>query len=72
LIGDPVRLRQVLLNLVGNGVKFTERGEVVIRVQPITHAQGRIKLRFEITDTGIGLTREQTNLLFQPFMQADT
>ena len=72
LIGDPVRLRQIMLNLVGNGVKFTERGEVIIRVQPITHAQGRIKLRFEITDTGIGLTPEQTKKLFQPFMQADT
>ena len=72
LVGDPIRLRQVLLNLVGNGIKFTDQGEVVVRVQPLSHAQGRIKLRFEITDTGIGLTAEQTKNLFQPFMQADT
>jgi len=72
LVGDPGRLRQVLLNLVGNGIKFTDRGEVVVRIQPQTHAQGRIKLRFEVTDTGIGLTQEQTKKLFQPFMQADT
>jgi PAS domain S-box-containing protein len=72
LVGDPIRLRQVLLNLVGNGIKFTERGEVIVRVQPFFHAQGKIKLRFEITDTGIGLTTEQTQKLFQPFVQADT
>ena len=72
LVGDPVRLRQVLLNLVGNGMKFTEQGEVVVRVQPQLHSHGRIKLRFEVTDTGIGLTPEQTRKLFQPFMQADT
>ena len=72
LVGDPIRLRQVLLNLVGNGIKFTERGEVVVRVTPLLHAHGRIKLRFEVTDTGIGLTAEQTKKLFQPFVQADT
>ena len=72
LVGDPIRLRQVLLNLVGNGIKFTDHGEVVVRVSPLLHAKGRIKLRFEVTDTGIGLTPEQTKLLFQPFVQADT
>ena len=72
LVGDPVRLRQVLLNLVGNGVKFTEHGEVIVRVQPQSHSHGRINLRFEVTDTGIGLAPEQTRKLFQPFMQADT
>ena len=72
LVGDPARLRQVLLNLVSNGFKFTEQGEVVVRVQPQSHSHGRIKLRFEITDTGIGLNPEQTAKLFQPFMQADT
>ena len=72
LVGDPSRLRQVLLNLVANGIKFTDRGEVVVRVQPLMHSHGRIKLRFEITDTGIGLTEEQTKKLFQPFMQVDT
>jgi len=72
LVGDPGRLRQVLLNLVGNGIKFTEAGEVVVRVQPQSHAHGRVKLRFEIADTGIGLTPEQTQKLFRPFVQADT
>ena len=72
LVGDPGRLRQVLLNLVGNGIKFTESGEVVVRVQPQSHAHGRVKLRFEIADTGIGLTPEQTQKLFRPFVQADT
>ena len=72
LVGDAIRLRQVLLNLVGNGIKFTEKGEVVVRVQPLVHSRGEIKLRFEICDTGIGLTTEQTQKLFQPFMQADT
>jgi PAS domain S-box-containing protein len=72
LVGDSARLRQVLLNLIGNGIKFTNQGEVVVRVQSQSHAHGRIKLRFEITDTGIGLTPEQTRKLFQPFMQADT
>ena len=72
LVGDPIRLRQVLLNLVINGIKFTEQGEVVVRVHPLMHSHGRIKLRFEIKDTGIGLTEEQTKKLFQPFMQADT
>jgi two-component system, sensor histidine kinase and response regulator len=71
LMGDPVRLRQVLLNLAGNGIKFTEHGEVVVRVQQQFHSQGRSHLRFEVTDTGIGLTGEQTQKLFQPFVQAD-
>ena len=72
LVGDPGRLRQVLLNLVGNGIKFTDQGEVVVRVQTQFHSQRRIKLRFEISDTGIGLTPEQSKKLFQPFVQADT
>jgi PAS domain S-box-containing protein len=72
LTGDAIRLRQVLLNLVGNGIKFTDRGEVIVRIQPLVHARGEIRLRFEISDTGIGLTPEQTQKLFQQFMQADT
>jgi two-component system, sensor histidine kinase and response regulator len=72
LKGDPARLRQVLLNLAGNGIKFTEQGEVVVRVRQQFFSQGRSNLRFEVTDTGIGLTEEQTQKLFQPFVQADT
>ena len=72
LIGDPDRLRQVLLNLVGNAIKFTEQGEVLVRIQMLAHARSRIKLRFEVTDTGIGLTEEQMKKLFRPFIQADT
>ena len=72
LTSDANRLQQVLLNLVSNGVKFTDRGEVVLRIQPLYHGQGKITLRFEITDTGIGLNDEQIKRLFQPFEQADT
>jgi two-component system, sensor histidine kinase and response regulator len=72
LLGDPSRLRQVLLNLVGNGIKFTEAGEVVVRAQVLQRQPERIQLRVEVSDTGIGLTEEQSNKLFQPFVQADT
>jgi PAS domain S-box-containing protein len=72
LVGDHIRLRQVLLNLVGNGVKFTERGEVVVRVLRLFQTKNKINLRFEVSDTGIGLTPEQIQKLFQPFMQVDT
>jgi len=72
LKGDPGRLRQVLLNLVGNGVKFTDRGEVVVRVQPLQQSPGKIVLRFEVADTGVGLTADEIKQLFQPFTQVDT
>jgi PAS domain S-box-containing protein len=72
LTGDPSRLRQVLLNLVGNGIKFTERGEVVVRVQTQFQSGEKIRVRFEITDTGVGLAADQIKQLFQPFVQADT
>ena len=71
LFGDPSRLRQVLLNLAGNAVKFTDRGEISIRagLRP-TAAPGSV--RFEVRDTGIGVPREKQDLLFRPFSQADT
>ncbi len=64
---DPTRLRQVLLNLVSNAVKFTEHGSVSVRLIPLDEN----RLRFEIADTGIGMTAEQSALLFVPFQQAD-
>jgi PAS domain S-box-containing protein len=72
LIGDPARLRQILLNLVGNGIKFTPRGEVVVRALPQLPSQNRITIRFEVSDTGIGLEVDEIKKLFQPFVQADS
>jgi len=71
LRGDPGRLRQVLLNLAGNAVKFTEVGEIVISVLPIIYKGEQPYIRFSIKDTGIGLSREARSRLFQPFTQAD-
>jgi PAS domain S-box-containing protein len=72
LTGDAARLRQVLFNLVGNGVKFTEQGEVVVRIQIHFQSPVRLVLRFEVADTGIGLTADEIKKLFQPFVQVDT
>jgi PAS domain S-box-containing protein len=73
LIGDPTRIRQILLNLMGNAVKFTEAGGVTATVNAIGEpgADGTLHLRFAIRDSGIGLSDEQRARLFQPFMQAD-
>jgi signal transduction histidine kinase/CheY-like chemotaxis protein len=72
LVGDPLRLGQILINLVNNAVKFTERGEVVVTVNPEEQSSGRVKLRFSVRDTGIGMTPDQCARLFQAFSQADT
>ena len=73
VIGDPLRLNQVLTNLVGNAIKFTERGEIRIRVeqQSTTAAANALRLRFAVRDTGIGISSEIAHTLFQPFTQAD-
>ena len=72
LVGDPLRLGQVLINLVNNAVKFTEHGEVVVTVQLEQQLSNRAKLKFEVRDSGIGMTSEQTARLFQAFSQADS
>ena len=71
LRGDPFRLRQILNNLLGNAVKFTEKGEVVLRASLVGGTEQRVTVRFEIADTGIGMTEEQRERLFRPFTQAD-
>ncbi len=72
LIGDPLRLNQVLVNLCGNAVKFTERGEVVVRSRLLAHEGSTARIRVEVSDTGIGLTPEQQGRLFRSFTQADS
>ena len=71
LMGDPLRLGQVLLNLVGNAVKFTEIGEIIISMDLTAQEAERVRIRFSVRDTGIGMTKEQQAKLFQPFAQAD-
>lgn len=72
LIGDPTRLRQVLLNLLGNAIKFTEFGEVALRVTPDVDAAVPGALRFAISDTGIGIPAEKLDAVFERFTQADS
>ena len=72
LVGDPLRLGQILINLVNNAVKFTERGEVLVTVTVEEQLADRVKVRFSIRDSGIGMTPEQSSRLFQAFAQADT
>ncbi len=71
VIGDPGRLRQVLTNLVGNAVKFTEQGEIVLDVEKESETEGKLRLRFTLTDTGIGIPFEKQTSIFEPFTQAD-
>jgi signal transduction histidine kinase/DNA-binding response OmpR family regulator/HPt (histidine-containing phosphotransfer) domain-containing protein len=71
LVGDRMRLQQILINLGGNALKFTERGQVVIRIGAIGFGEDTIRLRFEVTDTGIGITGEQLGRIFQSFVQAE-
>jgi PAS domain S-box-containing protein len=72
LVGDPLRLSQILVNLAGNAVKFTQQGEVVIACDLVFRNDSEAALRFSVRDTGIGLTPKQLTQLFQPFSQADS
>lgn len=72
LTGDPLRLEQVLLNLVGNAVKFTEKGQVSVTARLQEKKKKKATILFEVEDTGIGMTTAQLNGLYQPFAQADT
>lgn len=71
LIGDPLRLGQILINLGNNAVKFTETGEIVIAVEKVAEHAQEIELHFSVADTGIGMTLEQCSKMFQSFSQAD-
>jgi CheY-like chemotaxis protein len=71
VVGDPGRLRQILVNLVGNAIKFTEQGEVVVHIEMTEETVDEVCLHFAVRDTGIGLTAAQQRRIFAPFTQAD-
>jgi signal transduction histidine kinase/DNA-binding response OmpR family regulator len=71
LLGDPLRLGQILTNFVNNAVKFTERGEIRLEIELLDRTGEKVQLKFSVRDTGIGMTPEQSAKLFQPFTQAD-
>ena len=70
-IGDMARLRQILINLVGNAIKFTDEGEVIVEVAVTAREDGRHDLQFDVIDTGIGISAAAMDVLFQPFQQGD-
>jgi signal transduction histidine kinase/CheY-like chemotaxis protein/HPt (histidine-containing phosphotransfer) domain-containing protein len=71
LVGDPGRLRQILVNLVGNAIKFTEQGEVVVQVEARSQTTDMVELHIAVTDTGIGIPPDKQRLILEPFTQAD-
>ncbi|MCK6685371.1 MAG: response regulator [Thermoanaerobaculia bacterium] len=72
LRGDPLRLGQILINYANNAVKFTEKGEILIRVRKVEESEKDVLMRFEVKDTGVGLSKQQQARLFQSFQQADS
>jgi len=71
LVGDSLRLGQILINLVNNAVKFTDQGEIIIRIQQVAQENNEVTLQFSVIDSGIGMTEQQLTKLFQSFSQAD-
>ena len=71
LVGDPTRLRQILVNLVGNSLKFTYEGEIFVKAEMIEDLQERVKIRFTVTDTGIGIPEDRQASIFEAFTQVD-
>jgi two-component system sensor histidine kinase/response regulator len=72
VVGDATRLRQVLVNLVGNAIKFTERGEVLVQVETQEQNQARVVLHFRVKDSGIGIPKDKQSMIFDAFTQADS
>ena len=71
LVGDPVRLRQIIINLVGNSIKFTEQGEIAVQIETVSRADQTVELRLSVRDTGIGVPPERQKVIFDSFSQAD-
>lgn len=71
IIGDPLRLQQILYNIIGNSIKFTEKGEVVVSINKVSELKDEVELEFSIKDTGIGIPKEKQNKLFKSFSQID-
>ena len=71
IMTDPIRLRQILVNLVGNAIKFTELGSVRVVMRSLPASNGKGKLSIDVIDTGIGMAKDEIGLLFRPFSQSD-
>ena len=72
VVGDPGRLRQILVNLIGNAIKFTPKGEILVCVERLSHNEAGVQLRFMVADTGIGIPADKQEVIFEAFAQADS